>query len=77
VEQLYEELAGFLDNYDSTTFPALKDEFALIEESLDDLPDFLVCLTEAAGLPVELLDVLRRIPLTTTQLEAAMAGALG
>jgi predicted DNA-binding WGR domain protein len=73
VDQLAEELAGFLDDCTVRTFTELRDEFALIDELLDDLPNFLVCLSEAAGLPRELLDVLRRLPLTVAELEAAMA----
>src|SRR5262249_25069971 len=76
VEQLGQELAGFLDDCDRWTFAELKDEFALIEESVDELPDFVVCLTEAAGLPGELLAVLQRFPLTIVELEAAMAARI-
>jgi predicted DNA-binding WGR domain protein len=73
VQQLVEELACFLDGYDSQTFADLREELALIDESLDDLPDFLPCLAEAAGLPADVLDVLRQLPLTGDELEGAMA----
>jgi predicted DNA-binding WGR domain protein len=73
VEQLTEELASFLDGYNSQTFTDLREELALIDESLDDLPDFLPCLAEAAGLPDDVLEVLRRLPLTGDELEGAMA----
>jgi predicted DNA-binding WGR domain protein len=73
LEQLLQELMSFLDGYQSQSFTDLREELALIDESLDDLPDFLPCLAEAAGLPDEVLEVLRRLPLTGDELEGAMA----
>jgi hypothetical protein len=73
LEHLDRELAGFLDDCNGRSFAELKEAFNLIDKSLDDLPEFLACLTEAAGLPRELLGVLRRLPLTTAGLEGVMA----
>jgi hypothetical protein len=73
VAQLSRELTGFLDDCDGQTFAQLKEQFSLIDKSLDNFPGFLACLTEAAGLPRELLSLLRRLPLTTDGLEGAMA----
>src|SRR5262249_23272430 len=73
MEKLGQELAGFLDGCDRWTFAELKDQCALIEGCLGELPDFMRCLREAAGLPGESLAVLRRLPLTPVELEAAMA----
>jgi predicted DNA-binding WGR domain protein len=73
VEQFAEESTSFMEGCNSRTFASLREEFALIEESLDDLPDFLPCLAEAAGLSNELLNVLRQLPLTADELEGAMA----
>ena len=73
VEQLDAEIAAFLDGCTERPFAELRQIFDKIEASLDDLPDFLVCLTEAAGLPPEMLAVLRDLPLTRVELEAVMA----
>jgi predicted DNA-binding WGR domain protein len=72
LNQLTEELACFLD-HNNQTFKELREELARIDTSLDKLPDFMACLAEAAGLPRELLELLRRLPLTDPELEAAMA----
>jgi predicted DNA-binding WGR domain protein len=73
VGQLIQALTSFLDGYQSRSFNDLREELALIDESLDDLPEFLPCLAEAAGLPDEVLGVLRRLPLASDELEGAMA----
>ena len=73
VENLATEITAFLDDCNERPFAELRQIFDQIEASLDDLPDFMICLSEAAGLPPELLAVLRSLPLTTVQLEAAMA----
>jgi predicted DNA-binding WGR domain protein len=73
LNQLFAELSSFLDCFQDRTIAQLRQELGLIEESLDDLPDFVVCLKEAATLPPEFVDLLRRVPLPTPALEAAMA----
>ncbi|HEV8058958.1 MAG TPA: AAA domain-containing protein [Gemmataceae bacterium] len=73
VEQLNAEIGASLDGCQDRPFPELLQILDQIEARLDDLPDFLFCLTEAAGLSPELLAVLRGLPLTRTELEAAMA----
>jgi hypothetical protein len=73
VEQLTGELSAFLDGGSSRSLAQLRDELAQIEQSLDDLPDFLVCLAEAARLPAELFETMREVPLPADALEAALA----
>jgi hypothetical protein len=73
VEQLTAEMAGFLDDCADRNFADLKEEIALIDESIDELPRFLGCLAEVAELPAEIVSVLRRLVLTPAELEAAMA----
>src|SRR5262249_37152425 len=54
-------------------FVELRDELALIEESLEDFPDFLPCLKELAAMPKELSSALRRWSGPVGGLEAALA----
>ena len=73
IGHLSAEITAFLDDCNDRPFAELRQILDQIEGSLDELPDFMICLAEAAGLPPELLAVLRSLPLTTVQLEAAMA----
>ena len=73
VEQLNAEIAAFLDGCNDCPFAELREIFDQVEDSLDHLPDFLVCLNEAAGLPADLLSVLRDFPLTLAGIETAVA----
>jgi hypothetical protein len=75
VEQLRGEIEALLDGCGGRSFTDLHKLFDQIEAALDDLPDYLVCLTEAAGLPPEILTVLRELDFSTTELEAAIAQA--
>jgi predicted DNA-binding WGR domain protein len=73
LDELRGELLSFFDGFDAQSLADLKDELAGVEEYLDDVPEFIPCLAEAAGLPEELLGVLRGLPLGASELEAAMA----
>jgi hypothetical protein len=73
VDQLNSEIDALLDDSARRSFTDLRKLFDQIEGALDDLPDFMVCLTEAAGLPPELLTALREIDLGMGELEAAIA----
>jgi predicted DNA-binding WGR domain protein len=73
-EELDSHLAAFLEGGRQLSIEQLRDELGLIEESLDDLPDFLPCLAELSALPDPLAEALRGLPWTVSSLEAAMAG---
>jgi predicted DNA-binding WGR domain protein/DNA polymerase III delta prime subunit len=70
---LNEELAGLLEDAHDLSFTHLRDEISLIEESLDEFPDFVPCLRELAQLPPPLASAARRLSLPIEQLEAATA----
>jgi predicted DNA-binding WGR domain protein len=72
VQQLEDRLAPILQWRPDAPLAQLRDELALIAESLDELPDFLPCLTELAALPAPLADLVRNLPLDPGQVEAAM-----
>src|SRR5262249_25963386 len=59
VEELTGELDKFLENSRGRTMEQLRDELSFIDESLDELPDFLPCLTELGRLPPPLAEALR------------------
>jgi predicted DNA-binding WGR domain protein len=72
-QQLEIELEKFLDDGRELDLEQLQDELSLIEESLDDLPDFVPCLAELALLPESVARMLRRLDLPTSRLEAVVA----
>ena len=71
IAQLLDELASFLADSSDLSLPKLRDEVSLVEESLDDLPAFVPCLTELAVLPTAVANAWRRFPLHPDELEAA------
>ncbi len=74
LDRLEAELAGVLEQYGSLSLDELRGELDAIDESLDDLPDFLPCLAELAALPEALSAALRRRPWPIERHEAACAG---
>src|SRR5262249_35885767 len=62
----------FLENSRGRTMEQLRDELSFIDESLDELPDFLPCLTELGRLPPPLAEALR-LDISVGCLEAAVA----
>jgi predicted DNA-binding WGR domain protein/very-short-patch-repair endonuclease len=73
IERLGKELADLVEIAPDVDWQALRDELAVVEESLDDWPDFAPCLRELAALPAPLADAWRRLPLLPHELEAATA----
>jgi predicted DNA-binding WGR domain protein len=71
-----DRLAGevFVDSRE-WTFEALREERARLSGSLRALPDWLPCLSEAAGLSEPLARAVRTLPLDLHELEAAVAAA--
>jgi predicted DNA-binding WGR domain protein len=67
------ELAVLLDGGGDLPLLELGDELDRIEEALDDLPDFLPCLGELAGLPPPLAKTLRSLPCSISEVEALIA----
>ncbi|MBI3408998.1 MAG: WGR domain-containing protein [Planctomycetes bacterium] len=72
VDQLDQELAGLFEER-SDSYSQLREQLALLEESLDELPDFLPLLKELAALPAPLTGAWRRFPWSLANLEAALA----
>jgi predicted DNA-binding WGR domain protein len=73
VAQLADELAALLVDHEGLSFAELQDELNLIEESLDELPEFLPCLKELANLPAPLASAWRGLALSALQVEAGSA----
>jgi predicted DNA-binding WGR domain protein len=66
-------LATFLDSPETLELEHLPAALDRIEAASGQLPEFLLCLGELVQLPVPLGDCLRTLPLSTVQLEAAIA----
>lgn len=74
-EGLNEALGTVVDGYAHRPLPQLRDDVSRATASLDDLPDFLQCLTQLAELAPALAALFPEFDLTATQLEAAVADA--
>ncbi|REJ91429.1 MAG: WGR domain-containing protein [Planctomycetota bacterium] len=70
---LLTELSRILDDVDGLTLEEHQSRLVRVTETLDDLPDYLQCLSEIAEVPSELSATVRTLPLTPTQIEAAIA----
>ncbi|MEQ8788783.1 MAG: AAA domain-containing protein [Pirellulaceae bacterium] len=73
VASLREQLDRMLDEYQEFPLEQLAEELHRVERSLDDLPDFLLCLEQLAHLPPRLASALRNLPHTAEEIEAAVA----
>jgi hypothetical protein len=73
MEDLVTALRGLLENGTDFTLDDLQKELARVEDSLDELPDFLPCLSELSRMPQPLATVLRQVAQPEPQLEALMA----
>jgi len=69
--KLQEVLGDVFQDHEDADLSELLDNLMAVRESLDDLPDFLTCLTDLAAMPPELARAFRRLPLTPRQMEAA------
>ena len=73
VERLTRELGDLVEVSADADWQELRDEMALVEESLDDWPDFAPCLRELAALPAPVAEAWRRLPMSPSALESATA----
>jgi hypothetical protein len=73
IEQLTETLAGLLENSSDVTLQQLCEELSRVENALDELPDFLPCLTELSRQPKPLANLLRHLARPEPELEALLA----
>ncbi|HTF28102.1 MAG TPA: DUF4011 domain-containing protein, partial [Flavitalea sp.] len=73
LQQLELQLKQCLHDFDGKTFLQIKDEISTISSNSDTLKDLLPSLRRFAELPESLQQVIRQLPLTPVQVEAAMA----
>jgi len=73
LRRLRGSLDQFLDACETLTLNDLQCELESIHQSLDLLPDYLVCLDQLRHVPEEAAVALRRMNLTPEQIEAATA----
>jgi hypothetical protein len=66
-------LGSVVVDWESRSVEQLQTELKAIDDSLDDLPDFLRCLETIAQLPSDVTSALRTLPLTIDSLESAAA----
>jgi hypothetical protein len=72
VRDLQRELTVIMDGFADRPLAEIRRQAALAGESLEDLPDFLHCLSLLGKLPGEVGKILRRFPFTADELEAAV-----
>ncbi len=63
----------FLDAYRHVSLDDLEHDLIEMEDSLDELPDYLHCLSQLSALPARLAESIRSFPLSLPALEAATA----
>src|SRR5262249_38050078 len=73
VERLLKELADLVEASPDLDWKELREELALVEESLEDWPDYAPCLRELAALPPSVAEAWRRLPMSPNELESAAA----
>ena len=73
VTQLRGELTPIMDGFADRPLAEVRQQATTAQSALDDLPDFLHCLSQLAELPPDLAATFPRFPWTAAQLEAAMA----
>ena len=73
-QRLEGPLRELLDDPAPISLDDLGNRLMLMEESLDELPDFLRCLSSLGELPEKLQDAFRSLPLRPVSLEAAIVG---
>ncbi|MEI7687369.1 MAG: DUF4011 domain-containing protein, partial [Planctomycetota bacterium] len=72
VKRLDERLGLLIDGPEAFSWDELRDELALIDEAIDEFPDFKPCLNELAALPASVAAAWRRNPWNAAQIEAAV-----
>lgn len=70
---LKQTLDRFIDGYEHQDLPTLQAALQTIQDSIQQLPDYLHCLASLKPLPDMLTAAIRALPLTLQQLEAASA----
>ncbi|MDP7014885.1 MAG: DUF4011 domain-containing protein, partial [Pirellulaceae bacterium] len=73
VERLNSILAAFLDDYQERTWDQLRADFSRVERALEQLDNFLFCLTELSPLPREMASAIRQLPYDLEELESLSA----
>ncbi|RXK83706.1 AAA domain-containing protein [Filimonas effusa] len=73
LHQLEMQLKQCLYNYESKSLNQLRDELATIQSNADVLRELMPALKKLAALPADLQELIRKIPLTPQQTEAALA----
>ena len=73
VERLLKELGDLIEASPDLDWQELREELALVEESLEDWPDYAPCLRELAALPASVAEAWRRLPMSPGELESAAA----
>ena len=74
-ETITSALESCLDGFGEPSLPQLEVDLDETHAALDELPEYLSCLTHLVELPESLRQALGDLPLTVAQIEAAMAGA--
>lgn len=72
-DDLRQQLQAIMDGFAERDLNELEKETERAAESLDDLPNFLHCLTKLSKLPHELASAFSQLRLTSAQIEAAAA----
>lgn len=73
LDELQQTLDRFVDGYQHQDLNTLQTALQTIQDSIQQLPDYLHCLASLKPLPDMLTDAIRSLPLTLQQLEAASA----
>ena len=71
MRRMEEALKSVLEDHRDCPLEELLNNLMAIRESLDDLPDFLACLTDLAVMPADLAGALRHLLLNPQEIEAA------
>jgi hypothetical protein len=73
LDQLRSALDSVLDGDESFSFREAREEIARVEGAIDQVEDFLSCLSDVARLPASVAAVIRQMPYDLPTMEAAVA----
>jgi predicted DNA-binding WGR domain protein/ABC-type transporter Mla subunit MlaD len=73
LNRLLADCDQFLDAYRHSSLPELDEGLGEMEDSLDELPDYLHCLAQLNAIPADLAESIRSFPISLQALEAATA----
>ena len=71
LQRATDALSGILEDYEGCSVEELLDSLMAVREMIDDLPDFLTCLSDLAAMPRDLAGAFRHLPFGPGALEAA------